>query len=79
MRRINDLMVHGLTEDLEVWSNKRPAIQVMQLPTDGPFSESRIWYSQFYNPRSKVAEIVAQVQGVHRVRGRPSAPKLAAE
>ena len=79
MRRINDVMVHGLTEDLEIWSNKRPAIQVLQLPTDGPFGQSRIWYSQFYNPRSKVAEIVGRVQGLHQVRGMPSAPKLAAE
>jgi 3-ketosteroid 9alpha-monooxygenase subunit A len=79
LRRINETMVHGLTEDYEVWANKRPALQVLQIPTDGPFNQSRTWYSQFYNPRAKVAEIVGRVQGLHRVRGRPAAPRLAAE
>jgi 3-ketosteroid 9alpha-monooxygenase subunit A len=79
LARINETMVHGLTEDYEVWSNKRPALQIMQLPTDGPFNQSRTWYSQFYNPRAKVAEIVGRVQGLHPVRGRAAAPRLAAE
>jgi 3-ketosteroid 9alpha-monooxygenase subunit A len=79
LRRINDVMVHGLTEDMEVWANKRPALQVLQLPTDGPFRQSRVWYSQFYNRRAKAAEILARVQGPHYVKGRAPAPKLAAE
>jgi 3-ketosteroid 9alpha-monooxygenase subunit A len=79
LKRINETMVHGLTEDYEIWSNKRPALQIMQLPTDGPFAQSRVWYSQFYNPRAKVPAIVARVQGLHAVRGMAPAPRAPAE
>lgn len=61
----------GLLRDGEVWKVKRPAIHIIQLPTDGPFRESRTWYSQFFNPRSKAAEIVGRVTGVHHVKGWP--------
>ena len=49
-RFTNETLKHGIQEDFEIWANKRPALQIMQLPTDGPFDKSRIWYSQFYNP-----------------------------
>jgi 3-ketosteroid 9alpha-monooxygenase subunit A len=52
---------------------------VMQVPTDGPFRQSRVWYSQFYNPRAKAKEILARVHGMHTVRGMPAFPKAAAE
>jgi 3-ketosteroid 9alpha-monooxygenase subunit A len=79
LKHINDTMVHGLTEDYEVWANKRPAVQILRIPTDGPFLQARTWYSQFYNRRDKAAGILARVQGVHRVRGMPAAPRVAAE
>ncbi|TAL00843.1 MAG: (2Fe-2S)-binding protein [Rhodospirillaceae bacterium] len=78
-RNFNKMMCYGLLQDAEIWATKRPALQVMQIPTDGPFGQSRIWYSQFYNPRAKAPNIVARVQGVHHVKGMPSAPKIAAE
>ncbi|MET0588084.1 MAG: Rieske 2Fe-2S domain-containing protein [Novosphingobium sp.] len=61
----------GLMRDAEVWRMKRPALHVMQLPADGPFRQSRVWYSQFYNPRSKTAEIVSRVSGKHYAKGMP--------
>jgi 3-ketosteroid 9alpha-monooxygenase subunit A len=61
----------GLLDDAEIWATKKPAINVMQLPGDGPFRQSRIWYSQFYNPRSKAAGIVARVAGKHYAKGMP--------
>jgi len=69
----------GLMRDGEVWAMKRPAINVMQLTSDGPFGQSRIWYSQFYNPRAKAAEIVGRVAGVHTARGWPAFTAVAAE
>jgi 3-ketosteroid 9alpha-monooxygenase subunit A len=66
-------------EDFEVWANKRPAIEIMQVPTDGPFGKSRTWYKQFYNPRARAAEIVARVQGLHRVKGCPTRAEYAAQ
>jgi 3-ketosteroid 9alpha-monooxygenase subunit A len=61
----------GLLRDGEVWKAKRPALQIMQLPGDGPFRQSRVWYSQFYNPRSEADAIVARVAGVHTAKGVP--------
>jgi 3-ketosteroid 9alpha-monooxygenase subunit A len=61
----------GLLRDGEVWRAKRPALHIMQLPSDGPFRQSRTWYSQFYNPRSKGAEILAPIAGKHFAKGWP--------
>jgi 3-ketosteroid 9alpha-monooxygenase subunit A len=69
----NANMAQGLGEDDgEIWANKRAAIQIMQLPTDGPFRQARVWYSQFFNPRSKAGEILERVKGLHVVRGVPA-------
>lgn len=65
------LFGQGLLRDGEVWANKRPALHIMQLPSDGPFRQSRTWYSQFYNPRSKAQAIVASVAGTHYAKGWP--------
>ena len=62
----------GLMRDGEVWATKRPALNPMQLTSDGPIGQSRIWYSQFYNPRAMAAGIVARVAGVHTARGWPA-------
>lgn len=74
-RQFRDALSHqfgeGLMRDAEVWRMKKPALHVMQLPSDGPFRQSRVWYSQFYNPRSKAAEIVNRVSGKHYARGMP--------
>ena len=69
----------GLMRDGEIWATKRPAIHPMQLPSDGPFRQSRTWYSQFFNPRARAAEIVARVAGVHTARGWPAFTAQAAE
>jgi 3-ketosteroid 9alpha-monooxygenase subunit A len=72
-------MLAGFVQDFDVWANKAPCINVLQLPTDGPFNKGRLWYKQFYNPRARAAEILKDAEGVHRVRGFPSAPPKAAE
>ena len=70
----------GLMADAEVWRFKRSALPIMQLPGDGPFRQSRVWYSQFYNPRAKAAEIIARVAGTHRSKHWPQlTPAVAAE
>jgi 3-ketosteroid 9alpha-monooxygenase subunit A len=71
-RQMNETLRRGFMEDFEIWTNKRPALQILQVPTDGPFGRSRIWYSQFYNPRAKAPQLVARVTGVHKVKGCPS-------
>ena len=62
----------GLLRDGEIWKTKKAAINIIQLPSDGPFRQSRVWYSQFFNPRAKAAEIVGRVAGRHYAKGTPS-------
>ena len=69
----------GIGQDFEIWSTKQPCLQVMQIPTDGPFDKVRTWYKQFYHPRAEVAAIQRQVNGIHRVRGMAGAPAMAAQ
>lgn len=61
-------------QDFEVWGNKRPALNIMQIATDGPFHKARIWYKQFYHPRSETRRIVSPIEGVHIVPGTPGWP-----
>jgi 3-ketosteroid 9alpha-monooxygenase subunit A len=61
----------GLLRDGEIWKLKKAAINIMQMPGDGPFRQSRTWYSQFFNPRARAAEIIARVAGRHYAKGVP--------
>ena len=65
----------AFAQDFELWSTKRAALQVLRLPTDGPFGKARMWYRQFYNPRAEAQRFHERVDGVHRVRGMPAAPQ----
>jgi 3-ketosteroid 9alpha-monooxygenase subunit A len=63
----------AFAQDFDVWANKRPALQILQVPGDGPFHKARIWYKQFYNQRARKQEFLKQVEGLqHRVVGMPS-------
>jgi 3-ketosteroid 9alpha-monooxygenase subunit A len=65
------LLVGGLRKDGEIWQHKKPAFQILQLPTDGPFGHGRRWYSQFFNPREQAEKILQNSNGKHYVRGIP--------
>jgi 3-ketosteroid 9alpha-monooxygenase subunit A len=72
LRNVNAAFSYGLgSQDGEIWTHKRAATKVMQMPTDGPFKVGRTWYSQFFNPRQRAAEIIQPVTGLHYVRGIP--------
>lgn len=58
-------------QDFEIWTHKKPAARILQIPEDGPFHKVKLWASQFFNPRSKVPAILAQVEGLHGARGVP--------
>ena len=63
----------AFAQDFAVWGNKRPAINILQVPGDGPFHKARVWYRQFYNPRARKHEFLKQVEGVeHRVAAMPA-------
>jgi len=62
----------AFAQDFEIWANKRPATQILQLPTDGPYAKIRGWYKQFYHPRAEAAALQAAVNGTYTVRGLPA-------
>jgi 3-ketosteroid 9alpha-monooxygenase subunit A len=78
-QKMSDSFGGGLLRDGEVWKAKKPALKVMQLPSDGPIGQSRVWYSQFYNPRAEAAAIVRRVAGKHYSKAWPPFDKMAAE
>jgi 3-ketosteroid 9alpha-monooxygenase subunit A len=51
--------------DFNVWKNKRPALKIMQLKTDGPFKTGRRWYQQFYEKAEAVAGVQQEINGIH--------------
>jgi len=53
----------ALAQDVEIWMNKRPAINIMQVSCDGPFGKVRVWYQQFYNPRANADAYQRRVAG----------------
>ena len=57
--------------DFEIWKNKRPALKVMQLKTDGPFNTVRKWVSQFYMPREQARQLQQELNGVYPVLNFP--------
>jgi len=65
----------AFAQDFEIWSYKRPALQILQIPEDGPFNKNRIWYSQFYNPRAKAAAIQERINGIAPTKNAGAAPE----
>jgi 3-ketosteroid 9alpha-monooxygenase subunit A len=68
----------AFAQDFEIWQNKRPAIQILQVPTDGPYGKIRAWYKQFYHPRAQAAALQAQANGTYTVRDMPASNAQAA-
>lgn len=74
-RGYQDMALAAFAQDFDVWKYKRPNLQGLYVQGDGPFHKQRKWYSQFYNPSSRRAEIQAQVNGIHGARGMDGAPQ----
>jgi 3-ketosteroid 9alpha-monooxygenase subunit A len=55
--------------DFNVWANKRPAIKIMQLKTDGPFRTGRKWYSQFFATPEDARKIQQELNGILHTEG----------
>lgn len=60
---------HAFLQDFEVWSNKAPCLQVMQVVGDGPYGKVRTWYQQFYNPRESAKAYQQKSNGVYVTKG----------
>ncbi len=59
----------ALYQDFDVWANKEPCLQVMQVVGDGPFGKTRTWHKQFFNPRADAKKYQDAVNGVHVTKG----------
>ncbi|WKD49075.1 Rieske 2Fe-2S domain-containing protein [Microbulbifer spongiae] len=69
----------AFAQDLQIWANKKPALQIMALPVERNFRLGRIWYQQFYNPIEKAKEFHARVNGKHHLKGLAKPSALAVE
>lgn len=77
-RQIQAGALQAFSSDFEIWQHKRPAIKVMQVPTDGPFGKGRRWHSQFYMSRAESARLREDLNGLHYTRNvEPSGERLA--
>ncbi len=70
-RKVQAGALHSFAADFDVWKNKRPALRIIQLPTDGPFATGRKWYKQFFETKANAAVIKQAVNGTHRIRDFP--------
>jgi len=61
----------AFAQDFEIWTYKKPASSILQLPEDGPFHKVKLWASQFYNPRSMTPDILRRAEGFHGAGGMP--------
>ena len=68
--------LEAFSADFNIWLNKRPALTVMQLKTDGPFRTGRKWYSQFYETPEKAARIQEEVNGFHYTLNMPKPAEM---
>ena len=65
----------AFAQDFEIWTYKKPAIQILQVPEDGPFHKGRIWYSQFFNERAKAKAIQARIDGISPTKNQNESPE----
>jgi len=60
--------LEAFSADFNVWKYKRPALQIMQLRTDGPFRLGRKWYSQFYATPEGARAIQEELNGFYHTQ-----------
>lgn len=60
---VQEMLRLGLVQDIEIWANKKPCINPLAVPMDGPYGKLRLWYKQFFNPRDQAAEIHKRLNG----------------
>jgi 3-ketosteroid 9alpha-monooxygenase subunit A len=77
-RSMCKLSLESFNQDLTLFRRKRPTLRPAQIPGDGPFRQYRLWYSQFYQPRSQTAAIQAAAAGVIETNDVYDAPWIAA-
>lgn len=67
--------LQAFSADFDVWKNKKSAIKVMQLKSDGPFRTVRKWVNQFYMPREDAKKVQQELNGVLPLENFPQPDK----
>ena len=62
----------AFSADFSIWKNKKPALNIIQLPTDGPFAKGRKWFRQFHDKAERARCYHDELNGVHHVRHMPA-------
>ena len=65
--------LEALSADFSIWKNKQAAINIITLPTEGPFATGRTWYQQFFDLRENKQVYRKKVNGLHTAKNFPSA------
>ncbi|WP_269618175.1 Rieske 2Fe-2S domain-containing protein [Zhongshania sp. BJYM1] len=68
-RQLQAGALDSLAADFGIWKNKKPALRVLQLKSDGPFNTGRIWHKQFYRGSDDAIAIQESVNGIHHTEG----------
>ncbi len=61
--------LEAFSADFNIWQNKRPALKIMQLKTDGPFRVGRQWYAQFFQCPDEAKATRQALNGVLHTQG----------
>lgn len=77
-RGYQEAALAAFAQDFEVWQTKRAALNILQVPGDGPFHKARCWYKQFYHPRASASVYQERAAGIYTVPGLAGAAKEAA-
>jgi 3-ketosteroid 9alpha-monooxygenase subunit A len=54
--------------DFSVWTHKRPALRIIQLPADGPFATGRKWFKQFHDKPENTKGYHEELNGLYHVK-----------
>jgi 3-ketosteroid 9alpha-monooxygenase subunit A len=73
-----DTGLAAFAQDFAIWKTKEAAIQILRVPTDGPFQKARAWYAQFYNPRARAHDYQTKAEGLHKTRDMAAHPSVTA-
>jgi 3-ketosteroid 9alpha-monooxygenase subunit A len=73
-RAYQEASCQAFAQDFEIWTYKKPALQILQIPEDGPYNKGRVWYSQFFNARVKAPLIQARVNGIALTKNQGESP-----
>ncbi len=72
-------ILSAFAQDFDVWSSKKPALNILTLPIEKNFTLGRTWHRQFYNPRAKEGEFHSKLPERYWPQHKEPAGEIATE